>query len=492
MAEAERLPFRTRTAFGIGATAESATTIVFNSFNFLFYNNVLGLSGTLCGLAVTIAMLFDAVSDPLVGSISDRHRSRLGRRHPFLYAAPIPMGIFFVAIYSPPVSLEGLPLFLWFTITTILLRTAQTLYQVPHLALGAEMTTDYGERSVLMSYNTVFGLLGTSGVSYLAWSYFGTLENGTSDRAGYVTLTTMIALVSVAMIFASAWFTRDQIPRLSKAPSDLPRFSARALLAEVRLCLSNQNYKMLLLGMIFLSATLGLHETLSSHIGLFFFELGEDQMRYLALGAPPGLIIATVLTPKLHLWFDKRETLIAGILGMVASVAAPIALRLAGWFPENGNPVLFPLLCVLKAMSYSASAVMVISLVSTLGDVTDEHELITGRRQEGIFFAARSFFSKLTSGFGHLLAGIAIDLIAFPIGVQPGEIDATVLYRFGVVAGPLTVAPALASLWFYAQYRIDKIRHAEIRRALDARAASEPHRVRGVPNGGSGNDASGS
>ena len=457
-------------AFGVGATAESATAIVFNSFNFLFYNNVLGLSGTLCGLAVTIAMVFDAISDPLVGSISDRHRSRLGRRHPFLYAAPIPMGLAFVAIYSPPESLEGIPLFLWFTVTTILLRTAQTFYHVPHLALGAEMTTDYGERSVLMGYNTVFGLLGTSAVAYLAWTYFGTLEDGTSNRAGYVTITSTVALVSVFMIFASAWFTRDQVPRLSKVPRDLPPFSGRALLQEVRECLSNQNYKMLLLGMIFLSATLGLHETLSSHIGLFFFELGEDQIRYLSLGAPPAVILATLVTPRLHLWFDKREVLMGGIVGMVTAVASPIVLRLLGWFPENGHPSVFPLLCVLKVLSYSASAVMVVSLVSTLGDVTDEHELFTHRRQEGIFFAARSFFSKLTSGLGHLLAGIAIDVIAFPSGVRAGEVPAHILYDFGVVAGPLTVVPALVSLAFYSRYRIDKVRHAAIRRELEARA----------------------
>jgi Na+/melibiose symporter-like transporter len=468
MPETARLPFRTHAAFGIGSTAEAATTIVFNSFNFLFYNNVLGLSGTLCGLAVTIAMLFDAVSDPLVGALSDRHRSKLGRRHPFLYLAPIPMGISFVAIYSPPEGLTELPLFLWFTITTILLRTAQTLYQVPHLALGAEMTTDYGERSVLMSYNTAFSLIGTSGVSYLAWSYFGTLDAGTSDRQGYVTLTTMIAVVVIVMIFASAWFTRDQIPRLSKVPEDLPPFNARELLDEIRTCLTNQNYKMLLLGMIFLSATLGLHETLSSHIGLFFFELGEDQIRYLALGAPIGLLIATALTPKLHLWFDKRDALMAGIIGMVTAVAGPITLRLLGWFPENGSPSVFAILCVLKGTSYCASAIMVISLVSTLGDVTDEHQLLTGRRQEGIFFAARSFFSKLTSGLGHLLAGIAIDLIHFPIGVQPGEVPSNVLYQFGVVAGPLTVLPALLSLYFYSRYGIGKVRHAEIRRELAA------------------------
>ena len=118
------LPFRTRFAYGIGATAESSITMAFNSFNFLFYNNVLGLSGTLCGLAVTIALVFDAISDPLVGSISDRWRSRLGRRHPFLYAAPIPMAIFFFAIYAPPAGLGDIALFLWFTTATVLLRTA--------------------------------------------------------------------------------------------------------------------------------------------------------------------------------------------------------------------------------------------------------------------------------------------------------------------------------------------------------------------------------
>lgn len=470
MAETKRLSVRTRAAYGVGGTAEAAISIVFNSFNFLFYNNVLGLSGTLCGLAVTIALLFDAVSDPLVGSISDRFRSPLGRRHPFLYAAPIPMGICFVAIYAPPAALEGFGLFAWFTGATILLRTAQTLYHVPHLALGAEMTVDYHERSVLMSYNTVFGLIGTAGVYYLAWSYFGTLDAGTSDRTGYLILSSSVALFAILVIFASAYFTQDQVPLLSKVPADLPRASARGMLDEVRVCLTNDNYKVLLFGMVFLSSTIGLHETLTSHIALFFFELREDQIRFLALGAPPGLLLAAILTPKLHVWFDKRETLIAGILGMTTAVAGPIVLRLFGWFPENGAPALFPILCVLKGISYGASAVMVISIVSTLADVTDEHELLTGRRQEGVFFAARSFFSKLTSGLGHLLAGLAIDAIDFPVGVRSGEVDPDTLYRFGVIAGPLTVLPALISVFFYARYRIDKVRHAEIRRELEARS----------------------
>lgn len=459
----------TKFAYGIGATAESGIAIAFNSFNFLFYTTVLGMSGTLAGLAVTIALAFDAISDPLVGSISDRWRSRLGRRHPFLYAAPIPMGLCFVAIYTPPVGLSELSLFVWFTTFTVLLRTAQTLYQVPHLALGAEMTTSYRERSVLMSWNTAGSIVGTFGVYYLAWTWFGTLERGTADRSGYVVMAIAVGMLAIVTVFASAWFTRDQIPRLSQPASDAHGFGFSSLFGEMRECLRIRNFRVLVYGIFFLSATLGLHETLSSHINLFFWELSPDEIRFMVVGAPLGLLLASVFTPPLHTAIGKRNGLIIGILGMASAVAVPIVLRLVGAFPENDSPALFPILVCLKAVSYCMSALMLISIASTLADVTDEHELVTGRRQEGIFFAARTFFGKLTSGLGHLLAGIGIDLIAFPTDSRPGEIEADVIWNFGLMAGPLTVLPAIVSVLCYLRYDIDEPRHRAIREAIDAR-----------------------
>ncbi len=469
---AAKLPTRTRIAYGIGATAESSISAAFNAFNFLFYNNVLGLSGTLCGLAVTIALVFDAVSDPLVGSISDRWKSRLGRRHPFLYAAPIPMALCFFGIYSPPAGWDGIPLFLWFTILTILLRTAQTLYQVPHLALGAEMTSDYRERSVLMSYNTVFSLVGIFAVTFLGWGYFAQLEGGTNNREGYVTIAGVIGAFSIIVVFLSAFFTRDQIPKLSKPPADLPAFNAQQFSAEIRACLQNDNYRTLVYGIFFLSATLGLHETLSAHLNIFFWELPPSQIGYMVVGAPIGLTLASIFTPRVHSRWSKRNALIAGILGMSFAVGVPISLRLCGLFPENGSAWVFPILCAFKGISYCMSAVMVISIASTLADVTDEHELLTGRRQEGVFFAARAFFGKLTTGLGHLLAGVAMDWIAFPTGAVAGEVSPETVFQFGLIAGPLTLLPGLISIFFYRRYRIDETRHNEIRRELDARGVA--------------------
>lgn len=470
-----QLPLRSKVAYGIGSTAEASLTVVFMTFNFFYYNSVLGLSGTLCGAAVTIAMVVDAFSDPLVGGISDRWRSRFGRRHPFLYASAVPAVLCFVAIYDPPEGLSQWGLFAWFTGFTILLRTAMTLYYVPHLALGAEMTKGYAERSVLMSYNTIFGLVGTATISYLAWEYLGGLEGGSFNRGGYATLAATIAVFAAALFLASAFFTRDQVERLSEAPRDLPPFSFRQLLREAGSAFQNRNYRLLLAGLVSLAGTLGLNETLSTHVNIFFWELDEHQIKIFNLAGPPGLVFAAALTPRFHVWIGKRETLMVGVLGMTFAGALPIALRLLDWFPTNDSDALFPALLALKMVSFGTSAMMVISIVSTLADVTDEHELTSGRRQEGVFFAARSFFSKLTSGLGHLFAGVAIDWIGFPAGASRDMVDAIpaeVLFDFGVVAGPLSQVPGWIALFFYARYDIDRARHAEIRRELDARGAT--------------------
>ena len=152
----DSLPMRTKLAFGVGAMGEASTNWIFNALTFFYYNQILGLSGTLTGAAVFIGICFDAVSDPVVGSLSDRTRSRLGRRHPWMFAAPLPViaSIFF--IYHPPDGLSEWTLFAWFMCFLIMMRLSITLFAVPHLALGAELSDDYLERSKVMSYNNIF------------------------------------------------------------------------------------------------------------------------------------------------------------------------------------------------------------------------------------------------------------------------------------------------------------------------------------------------
>ena len=131
----------------MGQTADSIKTFAFGTLLLLYYNQVLGVSGTLTGIAVAIAVGFDAISDPAVGSWSDGFRHRLGRRHPFMFAAIVPLAGTFFLLFWPPQGLSEFGLFIWLTVFAVLTRTALTFFQVPFIALGAEITKDYQERT---------------------------------------------------------------------------------------------------------------------------------------------------------------------------------------------------------------------------------------------------------------------------------------------------------------------------------------------------------
>jgi glycoside/pentoside/hexuronide:cation symporter, GPH family len=465
----QRLPMRTKLAFGVGAAAEAGASIAFNTFNFLFYNQVMGLSGTLCGLAVTIALALDALADPIVGSLSDRHKSKLGRRHPFMFLSPLPMGLFFFLIYVPPKGMGELGLFAWFTAFTLLYRQAQTLYHVPHLALGAELTSDYRERSVIMAWNALFGVFGGSAAFFFGWTWFSSIEGGSKVRDGYPLFGAGIGLAVAVIIFVSAWFTRDRIPHLRQAPEHVPPFSLRELLAEILGCLKNDNYRNLLLGLICISATIGTRETLNSHVALFFWELPESKIRVFGLASPPAFLVAFFIVARLHARFDKRSSIVSAVALVAFAAATPPLLRFAGLMPENGSPRLISILFLFVFLYYGGIAMLVISVLSALADITDEHDLNTGKRQEGVFFAARTFFSQVTTGLGHVAAGVAMDVIGFPSGAKVGAVDPDVVFRLGLVDGPLTAIPALAAMYFYGRYAISKERLTDIQSQLRAR-----------------------
>ena len=110
--------------------------------------------------------------------------------------------------------------------------------------------------------------------------------------------------------------------------------------------------------------------------------------------------------------------------------------------------------------------------MSSLADIADEHELKTGRRQEGIFYSARTFFAKVTNGIGHVVAGVALDIIDFPRGVAASEIDPQKIYYLGLIDGPFAMIWGLIAAVIYAGYKIDKAEHQRIRTGLDEKAAN--------------------
>ena len=457
-------------AFGIGASGEAATNWIFNALTFFFYTQVLGLSGTLTAAAVTIGIASDAITDPLMGSISDRWRSKLGRRHPFMFAAPLPLVITIYLIFSPPADLSTMELFTWFAVFTVLMRICSTLFAVPHLAMGAELSDDYWERTKVMSYNNVFTYVGVIIMHVVVWFViFPSFDNGRMTQVAYSPIVMFCCSLIMVCMLASAFLTRGQISRMRQVPDDLPPFSIKQLGREMGDAIKNKNYLYLLMGLFFLSITIGTHETLSLYMGTFYWEFTDDQIGWLILGNVFGYTIGFFTAATLHRQFEKRWTTVATAAGLSIAWSMAVTLRLWDLAPENTTYTLVAFVVFWGTIASACGSILNISVMSALADIADDHELNTGRRQEGIFYSARTFFAKVTNGIGHVVAGIALDIIEFPQGVPASEIHPDKIYALGIIDGPFAMIWGLIAAVIYAGYKIDKKTHETIQRGLSAR-----------------------
>ncbi len=464
------LPLRVKLAFGIGASGEAASNWIFNALTFFFYNQILGLSGTLTAAAVTIGIVSDAVTDPLMGSISDRWRSRLGRRHPFMFAAPVPLIVTIFLIFNPPAGLGEWGLFAWFAFFTVLQRVTSTLFAVPHLAMGAELSDDYIERSRVMSYNNVFTYIGVIVMHIVVWALiFPTYDNGRMTQEAYFPVVIFCSSLILVCMLGSAWTTRNQIPRMKKAPEDLPPFGFLQLMREMYGAMRNRNYLYLLLGLFFLSMTIGTHETLGLYMGTFYWEFTDRQIAVLILSNVFGYAIGFATAATLHTLIEKRWAIVATAAGLSVTWSAAVTLRLFDLAPANTTWSLVIFVIAFGTLASACGSILNISVMSALADIADEHELRTGMRQEGIFYSARTFFAKATNGIGHVIAGLALDIIDFPRGAAASEIHPDKIQALGIIDGPFAMIWGLIAAVIYAGYRIDKASHQRTVRALRER-----------------------
>ncbi len=465
-----RVPLATKLFFGSGALAEGVKNAAFNTFLLFYYNQVLGVSGTWTGAAIFLALCVDAVADPLIGSLSDGWRSRLGRRHPFMYAAALPMAVCFFLLFSPPAGLGERGLFAWLLVFAIGVRFSMTLYMLPSNAMAPELTSDYDERTALVSWRYLFGWTGALAITLLGLLFFFASPDGTRDGRldprGYVGFGLTCAVLVAAAILTSAAGTHRLIPALAR-PAQGGGLTARRFAGDVRDVLANRSYRNLVGAALFAAVAGGFGDVVGLYVNTYFWEFTTEQIASIVYGSAPAVLFGMLAARPLSKRFDKKGAALGIAVFAVAIAPLPIFLRLLGWLPANGHPVLLPLIVVHTLTSVACVVAIGIIVSSMLADVVDEGELATGKRQEGMFTATISFAAKGTSGLGGLFAGIALDAIGFPRGADPGAVPADKVAALGFAVGPGLVLLYVVMLWFLARYRITRERHGEILAELE-------------------------
>ncbi len=467
-----KISMRTKLLFASGTLQEAVVTAG-GMTTILFYNQVLGVAPSLCGTAFAIVSIFDAVSDPLIGTLSDRFRSRWGRRHPFMFASALPMAIAFYFLYQPAEGLGEIALFVWLTGFLMLLRLGQTFYLIPHDALGAELTDDYDERTSIFGYNAVAQMILvmiTTGLLYYA--IFPTTpefaENGLLNEARYFLLATTGSVTILFSIIVCALGTIDQIPFLHDM-SDRDKFTFRQYMGELAILLRNRNYLAACLSMLTLYVGLGIIGVVANYAMIYVFEMTSEQMFWGAVAKLPGVFFAIPLLAFLSKRFEKQTifVVVTAYTGVMAS--SPHFLKMFDLFPLNDSPFFLFAFFGPIFLAFLIFPVTMIIIDSQLVDISDEHELKSGSRSEGIVFSIRSFANKATHGLGGLIAGFGLEYINFPEEAEIGALPPEALDGLLIMNGPMYLGIYLLGSVIMLFYSIDRQRHAEIMSELEAR-----------------------
>ncbi len=457
--------------YGFGFSAQGIKDGLFQIFLFFYFSQVLGLGAGLTGLATIIALFFDAISDPLVGVLSDRWKSeRWGRRHGFMVISAIPLGVFIYLLFSPPSDLDQVGLFLWLTTFTILVRVSLTLFQVPGMSLGAELSVDYNERTSITSYRVMFVALMSTLIIIIGFVVFFVpsekYARGLMNPETYPKFAMFCGFLIILSIIVSALGTRKVIPLLPKAAENQVKFNLKTFFKEVAMMFRMKSYSTIILYTMVLYIGIGVGTVFTTYFMEYYFQFTETQMALLPIASGIGGILALFLASILGEKFDKKRAVLYSTIAFSILFSLPYNLRLLGMFPENGEAslILIYFVCILFAYMFLW---IVLSIVgSMMADVVDEFELKTNNRNEGLFFSSMSFAYKCTVGLGYFIAGVLLEIIAFPKQVGVEDVPIKAIEGLGFIGGPVLMSTYLIAIIFLIAYPINKKRYNEIRVAL--------------------------
>ncbi len=472
---AQKPSFWTKLAYGFGSVAYGTKDAGLKFFLLLFYAQVIGMDARLVSFAILIALVFDAISDPIVGYWSDNFRSKWGRRHPFMYAAAIPVAVSYYFIWTPPAGWSEQALFWYVVSLTIIIRTFITVYETPSTALAPELTDDYDERSSILSFRYFFGWFGGNAMSVIAFVLifpaFATavITNGQFNPDAYALYGLIGSGVIFMAILVSAAGTHSYIPQLRGAPPKRD-MTLKMIFGEIYRTIAGRSFFALFAASLLAFSASGVSAGLVFYFTTYFWGFSPEQIGAVTFGVFLSAFIGGALAPIVTRTIGKKRG--ALIVGLIAFVGAPlpIFLRLIDVLPENGTPEIFWIVLITQTIDVGLIICYQILAASMMADLVEQGEASTGKRSEGLFFAAATFMRKFGEGFGIVLAGFILTFVGVASGAQQGELSEATIWNLGAVYVPVVLGLYLAVVAIVSLYDIDRAKHEATLKELATRA----------------------
>jgi GPH family glycoside/pentoside/hexuronide:cation symporter len=412
-----------------------------------FYTDALLLAPAFVAWTFLIGRFWDGFTDPIMGYVSDATKSRMGRRRPYFLLSAIPVGIAYFYLWSPPEALKDWGLFLYLTGLYLLTYTFWTVFSIPHNSLGAELTMDYHERTVLTAVREGLGVLGAL-VGTMAPPIFAAKLGG--EPRGFSYLAGMIGVATAVFIFI-CFFSVKENPEFQKQH---PIAMKEGLKAFYR----NQPFRILVIAFVI------------ALIGNAFVPILTLYIADYVVGVPKvapliilGYILATaasiVFWTRLSRRIGKRDAWSRALL------LSSVIFALSTYY-HQGTWLVWIILAVLAGFAYGCTVALAPSMMA---DVIDLDELQTGRRREGAYFGVWSFIDKAAVGIAVFIGMYSLDLMGYtPNQEQPLRIFWTLKVLYSIL-------PAIcfaACCYLLRHYPITQEEHDRIRAEIESRKAS--------------------
>ncbi len=453
-----KLPGKTKVLYGVADLGIAMLTASVQFFLLYFLTDVVLIDPAMAGTALLVGKLtWDAVNDPLLGWLSDRTRSRWGRRRPYLLFGAVPLGLTTWLLYSIPTGLAGASAFVIVLFSYLLFDTMHTLVSTAYSALSPELTYDYDERTSLITVRMVFSVLGyilgaaaTTPIASAAAAALG------SEKAGYSAMGAIFGLIVITTVLVTAFGVQE--PRRPESrPTAIPA------LRSVLLTFKNRPFMQLMAAQFLSSFSFTLLTSLLPFFVIYQMDM-ESQI--------PFLMLTMLVTIGLFLypWKAVSQRINKGPSYALGLFIAALAVGASFLLPPSPSPALY-VIAFLAGLGFSAQWVFPWSM---LPDVIESDQLLTGERREGVYYGVWAFLTKFTNAFGIAVSGWALKLF----GYVP-NIDQTEQARLGIrlFFGPVPALVLILSLPLLIWYPITRASHARLRAQLEAESSREEAEV---------------
>ncbi len=451
------IPLMDKIGYGTGNFGFGIVFQVIATYLIFYTTAILRIPGSIIGTAVSLSVIWDGVTDPMMGYISDQTRLRwFGRRHAYILFGTIAMAVvnYFLWVIDPGLSVATKT----FAVLTyvILVKTFMTIYSVPYTALGAELSRDYDERSSIQGIRTVFFLSGLFIATVMGMYLFfrPTLEfpQGQLNPIAYrnIGLTSSVT----ALLFGLVCFfsTKKYIPFLPQTNPDAgkPDFRLSKLVGDVAKALKNADYKYVVVGYLFTNIASALIGTIGLHVFTYTFLFTNFDIA-IVIGVQFGVsILSQPLWIMISKRIDKKPAVKLGLMmAMLGAFYFLILVFVRG--AVHGNVLYFMPFAILAGFGTGGLFSLPLSMIA---DTIDVEELSTGERNEGIYYGCLTLCYKLSQAIAIFLLGVVLDIIRFDSSLfyQPKH---TVII-LGLILSLGSVISMIFALVFYGRYSLNK------------------------------------